>query len=172
MVPHVFNQVGLMSLFIYIHVKWLSSLFRGSPEGVWIVTGRKELYPNFLLKRVILVSFKQIEQDLSLKCSALKGFIPHLQWESPSPNQIMGLKNILVRKKLWTRKNFWSTKQFCSKIFWLKKIVGQKKKFEKNCGYKKMFEKNCGYKKFLDLKKFWVWKKVFEKKLWVKKFWV
>ena len=33
------------------------------------------------------------EQDLSLKCSAWKGFIPCLEWKSPSPKQILGPKN-------------------------------------------------------------------------------
>ena len=73
--------------------------------------------------------FYNSNQDLSLKCSAWKGFIPRLEWKSPSPKQILcpkkflglmkyyGCEEILGPQKILILKNIWV----------LKKIVNQKK---------------------------------------------
>ena len=42
----------------------------------------------------IKINSSSVKQDLSPKCSAWKGFIPRIQWKSPSPKQILGPKKI------------------------------------------------------------------------------
>ena len=109
-------------------------------------------------------------QDLSLKCSAWKGFTPNPQWKSPSPKQIMGLKKLLGQKKIWFWRNFGSKN--CASTNFLAKInFGSEKKFDKefwskkNLGLKIIFEKKIWsemmlvFEKILGLRKFCVQKK-------------
>ena len=89
------------------------------------------------------------KQDLSLKCLAWKGFMPHLQWKSPSPKQILGPKKLLV--------NFGSTQNVGSKNFWVKRNCGSKILFGQNEFWvrEKILEKNCGVQKNVE-KIFWL----------------
>ena len=71
-----------------------------------------------------------MKQDLSLKFSAWKGFIPRLEWMSPSPKQILGPEKLLVQwnimgpNKFWVHKKFWVYKTFGSKKLWIQNNFG------------------------------------------------
>ena len=60
------------------------------------------------------------KQDLSLKCSAWKGFIPRLQWKSQRFQ-----KNIQSGKMF--EKNFVFGKNLGLKQYWVEKLLGLKK---------------------------------------------
>ena len=68
------------------------------------------------------------KQDLSLKCSAWKRFIPRVQWKSPSPKQTLGPKNFGSEKNSWSEffffKNLGSEKILGSEIFGVLKFFG------------------------------------------------
>ena len=82
--------------------------------------------------------FYNSNQDLSLKCSAWKGFIPRLEWKSPSPKQILGpqkffgpmkyhwSEDVLGRQKILNLKNYWVQKFVNPKQFWGPKSLGAK----------------------------------------------
>ena len=64
-------------------------------EGVFL-----ELFNIVKMKgRLRIRVFNRQKQGLSLKCSAWKVFNPRFQWKSPSPQQMLGPKNILCPKK-------------------------------------------------------------------------
>ena len=72
----------------------------------------------------------KVEQDLSLNCSAWKGFIPCLQWKSLRPKQMLdpkfylgpleyyGSENFLCPEQIFEEKNLWLEKIFGLKFFW------------------------------------------------------
>ena len=86
----------------------------------------------------MLLANLRAKQDLSLKWSAWKGFIPHLQWKSPSPKQKFGQKKNGSEKIL-------GLKTFDQKKLWVQKILGPNKfnvlKFSKKIVYEKKFPK-------------------------------
>ena len=91
--------------------------------------------------------------DLSLKFLAWKGFIPRLQWKSPSPKQKFGRKKIMGPQKFWVWKLL--VQRNCGSKFFCTKIAFGSKHFLKS--------------KFWVWKKLWVWKENLgsEKKNWV-----
>ena len=48
-----------------------------------------------------------MKQDLSLKCSAWKGFIPRLQWKSQESQKILCLEKNWGLKQFWVEKFWW-----------------------------------------------------------------
>ena len=70
------------------------------------------------------------EQDLSLKCSAWKGFIPCLEWKSPSPKQILGRMKYYGSEEDLGPQHFFESKQLLGpkfvnpKQFWGPKSLG------------------------------------------------
>ena len=54
----------------------------------------------------------KVKQDLSLKCSAWKGFIPCLEWKSPRPKQILDPNFYLGPLKYYGSKKFESETDF------------------------------------------------------------
>ena len=94
----------------------------------------KCLFPSFCITMSRALFQNYSRQELSLKCSAWKGFIPIIQWKSSSPKQIMGLKKNGSRVILGPKKNFGTTNF--------------------------LVQRNCGSKNFFwDLNKFLVQKK-------------
>ena len=65
----------------------------------------------------------KVKQDLSLKCSAWKGFIPCLEWKSPRPKQILDPKLYLGSLEYYGSKIF-----FLSNTNFLRKKFGTRKK--------------------------------------------
>ena len=112
------------------------------------------------------------EQDLSLKCSAWKGFIPCLEWKSPSPKQILGRmkyygsEEVLGPQKFWILKNYWVQKFVKPKQFWGAKSLGAANFWKKVWDRKKSLVWNFfGMKKILGPKKIRVWKNLGSNKI-------